>query len=97
MVTRIVKMTFRNDCTQEFLLIFDQYQSRIRAAEGCISLALLRDTSDPRVFFTYSKWEDALFVDQYRQSNVFGEVWPRVKLLFDEPAQAWSVESLVAL
>jgi quinol monooxygenase YgiN len=90
-------MTFQNDGTAEFLRIFDQYQSRIRGAEGCTSLALLRDTSDARVFFTYSLWEKAEYIDQYRQSEVFGEVWPRVKTLFAEPAQAWSVESIVTL
>jgi len=90
-------MTFQNDGTAEFLRIFDQYQSRIRGAEGCISLALLRDVSDDRVFFTYSQWHSAEYVDRYRQSEVFDEVWPRVKLLFKEPPQAWTVESLVSL
>lgn len=90
-------MTFLNDRTEEFLLIFDQYQARIRAAEGCLALTLLRDTSDARIFFTYSQWTDSRFIEQYRHSKVFGEVWPRVKSLFTEPAEAWSIESIVEL
>ena len=97
MVTRIVKMTFRNDCAEEFLLIFEEYKSRIRAAEGCTELHFLRDTSDPRVFFTYSQWQSEMDIENYRHSETFGAVWPRVKVLFDEPAQAWTVESLAAL
>ena len=97
MVNRIVKMTFRIDCTEEFLLIFKEYQSRIRAAEGCNELHLLRDTSDPRVFFTYSQWESELYIEKYRHSETFAAVWPRVKVLFAEPAQAWSTQALVSL
>ena len=97
MVNRIVKMTFRSDCTEEFLLIFEEYKSRIRAAEGCTELHLLRDATDPRVFFTYSQWESATDVDNYRHSETFGAVWPRVKVLFAEPAEAWSTHALVSL
>jgi len=97
MVTRIVKMTFRNDSSDEFLEIFHQFKQQIRNANGCYSLALLRDADEPYVFFTYSKWENEKFLDEYRYSAVFGEVWPRVKVLFGAPAEAWTVNEIVEL
>ncbi len=92
MVTRIVKMTFRTDACAEFLSIFEQYKSRIRAAEGCKHLALMRDTKHPHIFFTYSRWNEESFLNQYRNSETFGLVWPRVKPLFAEAAEAWTVQ-----
>jgi quinol monooxygenase YgiN len=92
MVTRIVKMTFRTDACDEFLSIFEQYKSRIRAAEGCTHLALLRDTKHAHVFFTYSHWKEESFLNQYRNSETFVLVWPRVKALFAETAEAWTVD-----
>jgi len=32
MVTRIVKMSFRTECTQDFQNIFEKYKEQIRAA-----------------------------------------------------------------
>lgn len=93
MVTRIVKMTFRNDESDRFLTIFNTYREQIRNADGCIGLQLLRDTNSPEVFFTYSRWEHPSYLEKYRLSNTFGEVWPQVKPLFAEPAQAWTLEA----
>ena len=90
MVIRIVKMTFRTESAEAFEQIFNQYKDRIRAAEGCTHVSLLRDIDNPRVYFTYSHWENADFLENYRHSAVFGEVWPQVKPLFAAPAEAWS-------
>lgn len=97
MVTRIVKMTFRTDAAAQFLEIFDQYHNQIRAAEGCCGLKLLRDANEPSIFFTYSLWEDESFLDVYRHSSTFGEVWPQVKPLFAVPAEAWTTASCYEL
>ncbi len=97
MVTRIVKMTFRTDAATQFLEIFDQYHNQIRAAEGCCGLKLLRDANDPHIFFTYSLWEDETFLDVYRHSRTFGEVWPQVKPLFAAPAEAWTTAACYEL
>jgi hypothetical protein len=88
-------MTFRTEACDEFLSIFEQYKSRIRAAEGCTHLALLRDTKNAHVFFTYSRWIEESYLDQYRNSETFGIVWPSVKPLFAEPAQAWTLDEQV--
>ena len=95
MVTRIVKMTFRNEACADFLLIFDEYKERIRNAGGCLHLDLLRDKEEIYVFFTYSKWDNEASLDAYRYSETFKAVWPKVKVLFAAPAEAWTVEEIV--
>ena len=95
MVTRIVKMTFRTDSSDQFLSIFEQYKTRIRSAEGCTHLSLLRDINNPHIFFTYSRWEAEHNLEAYRHSSTFGEVWPQVKPLFAAPAEAWTVHEQV--
>lgn len=97
MVTRIVKMTFKPETTMDFVNIFNQYKEQIRAAEGCRHLKLLREKKDGFVFFTYSKWEDEAFLEKYRHSEIFAEVWPKTKMLFAERAEAWTVEEEVVL
>jgi quinol monooxygenase YgiN len=94
MVIRIVKMTFKTDCTDQFKAIFEQYKERIRTAEGCTHLKLLRDAQDPCVFFTYSIWEAPEYLEMYRHSTTFGEVWPQVKPLFSAPTEAWTTQAL---
>jgi quinol monooxygenase YgiN len=97
MVTRIVKMTFRSECCDDFLNIFEKYKKQIRAAEGCTHLTLLQAQDEPYVFFTYSKWNSEKDLDAYRYSPVFAEVWPQVKIMFVAPAEAWTVSSLTEL
>jgi quinol monooxygenase YgiN len=97
MVTRIVKMNFRDDAVATFQTIFNTYKEKIRAAEGCTHLTLLRHTPDGNIFFTYSKWEDESYLEQYRHSDTFAEVWPQTKALFQAPAEAWTVTEEVVL
>jgi autoinducer 2-degrading protein len=94
MVTRIVKMTFRTEETERFIDIFEKYRVHIRNAQGCLGLKLLHDMDNPSVFFTYSVWEHESSLELYRKSETFGQVWPQVKPLFAEPAQAWTTDLL---
>jgi len=90
MVTRIVKMTFRPEACDEFIRIFEQYNQKIRAADGCNHLELLRQTHHGNVFFTYSKWDDEKYLEIYKKSTTFAIVWQLTKALFDQPAEAWT-------
>ncbi|MFZ4786299.1 MAG: putative quinol monooxygenase [Flavobacteriales bacterium] len=83
-------MTFEPSQCDAFLEIFEKYHDRIRAAEGCRGLKLLRQLPEGAVFFTYSLWDDPSFLDIYRNSATFGEVWPLTKALFAAPAEAWT-------
>ena len=92
MIVRLVKMTFRDEEVPRFQQLFDGWRRRIIAFHGCHKLELLHDASDPRIFFTHSEWESAADLDAYRNSPVFGDVWPVVKPLFAAPVEAWSLE-----
>lgn len=94
MIIRIVQMHFREDAVTDFLKIFEERKSRIRASKGCSHLELWQDARSPHIFFTYSIWEDEALLDQYRFSPLFKDTWARTKELFAEKAKAWSVNSL---
>jgi len=94
MVKRIVKMTFREACVGDFLVLFEKYKAQIRHAEGCLSLELLQAHEPGNVFFTYSFWDDPGYLEQYRRSEVFAVVWPQTKSYFALPAEAWTVNVL---
>ena len=84
-------MTFREEETTSFEQMFEQYRSAIRSQQGCHHLELWRDQNDPRIFFTYSHWESESHLNAYRHSDLFAEVWPQTKALFDAKPEAWSV------
>lgn len=90
MIVRLVKMTFKPAETARFQALFEDWRHRIIAFPGCMALELLHDERDPRVFFTHSRWRNAEDLEAYRRSEVFAQVWPVVKTLFDAPAEAWS-------
>lgn len=87
-------MTFREEAVGDFLAVFDRYKEDIRGAEGCTHLQLWRDQNTPNILFTYSHWEESKYLEAYRNSDTFAEVWPQAKALFSEKPEAWSVESL---
>jgi quinol monooxygenase YgiN len=90
-ITRIVKMTFRKDCVSDFLTLFQTHRDRIAATPGCLSLELLQDTTCENIFFTRSLWEDPAYLEAYRQSPLFGVVWPQTKSWFEKAAEAWTL------
>lgn len=92
MITRLVKMEFKQDLVIEFLSIFEKTKDKIRATEGCQDLVLLRETQNGNIFFTISKWESEEDLQSYRQSVLFKETWSATKKLFKNSAEAWSTE-----
>jgi quinol monooxygenase YgiN len=92
MIVRLVKMTFRADEVERFQELFDGWRPRIIASAGCLGLELLRDIRKPDIFFTHSTWNSLEDIEAYRNSTTFADVWPVVKRLFAEPAQAWSLQ-----
>ena len=89
MIVRLVKMTFRPEAVPLFEDLFHQHHQAIRHFPGCRHLELLRDG---HVFFTYSHWEKAQDLENYRHSPLFQEVWPATKALFAAAEEAWSTE-----
>jgi heme oxygenase (mycobilin-producing) len=97
MIIRIVRMHFTALGVDEFLEIFNKNKKAIRAFEGCTHLELLKDFEDPDTYVTLSYWKDAQSLENYRKSELFGSVWGRVKTLFSERTQAFSLEKFIEL
>lgn len=70
--------------------LFDASAPRIRAFPGCHHLELWQDERYPNVVTTYSHWEDAQALDQYRNSDLFRDTWSRTKPLFAARPEAHS-------
>lgn len=97
MIIRIVRMHFTQAGVEEFLEIFTHNKEAIRNFSGCSHLQLLKDPDDPTCFTTLSHWENAAMLENYRKSELFGRVWGRVKTLFAERSQAFSLEKYIEL
>ena len=97
MFTRIVKMNFEKENISTFLKNFEEVKDKIRNFPGCCFLELYQDKNNEAIFFTYSRWKDESNLENYRNSELFKEVWSQTKPMFSERAQAWSVDTLVRL
>ncbi len=92
MIIRIVKMGFHPENVPAFLENFHKFRDHIRGSAGNEYLELLQDVNDPSIFFTYSHWQKAEDLKNYRKSELFSEVWDFTKKLFNAKPEAWSLE-----
>jgi quinol monooxygenase YgiN len=90
MIIRVVRMAFEPTRVADFLTIFRESEHRIRQQPGCRHLELWQDADHPHIYCTYSHWESTAALDAYRQSALFGQVWPATKRLFIAPPYAFS-------
>lgn len=97
MLIRIVRMHFTEAGVEEFLGIFERHKQAIRNFPGCTHLELLKDTVDPLCYTTLSHWNNPADLEDYRKSELFSSVWGRVKTLFAERSQAFSLEHFIDL
>jgi heme-degrading monooxygenase HmoA len=97
MIIRIVRMHFTDAGVEEFLQIFNENKSHIRSFPGCSHLQLLKDAADENCYTTLSHWDKPESLEAYRKSELFGKVWGRVKTLFSERSQAFSLEKFIEL
>ncbi|MDO1500480.1 antibiotic biosynthesis monooxygenase family protein [Winogradskyella maritima] len=97
MLVRVVKLSFKPEDIETFLANFETNKDKIRNFEGCEHLELWQDEYKSNQFFTYSHWvsEDAL--NNYRQSELFKNVWSKTKPLFNAKPEAWSVRQKAIL
>ncbi|MEO5642215.1 MAG: antibiotic biosynthesis monooxygenase family protein [Bacteroidia bacterium] len=93
MLTRLVKMNFKEESADEFIRIFSANKSFIAGFEGCHSVELKRDVNQPAIFFTISVWRSVDDLENYRKSELFKGVWTKTKILFAEKAEAWTLEN----
>ncbi len=97
MFVRIVKMSFEPSKIELFLANFERKKQHIRNFEGCNFLELYQDKHNTNVFFTYSFWNTETDLENYRQSDLFKNVWAETKPLFNAKPEAWSVDKVVSL
>jgi len=90
-------MHFTEAGVEEFLQIFNAHKQQIRNFQGCSHLELLKDKDDVNTYTTLSYWDDPSDLERYRKSELFGSVWGRVKTLFSERSQAFSLEKFIEL
>lgn len=91
MIIRFVKMTFSTGNTDAFEKIFAETRPTILQFEGCHQVELFTDTQNSDIYFTVSHWESEAALDLYRTSDFFKATWSKVKPLFREKAEAWSL------
>jgi heme-degrading monooxygenase HmoA len=90
-------MHFTEAGVEEFLEIFQANKTAIRNFPGCAHLELLKEADDSFVYTTLSHWNDEQSLEAYRKSELFGSVWGRVKTLFSERSQAFSLRKFIEL
>lgn len=90
-ILRIVRLSFDENKTNEFIEIFQSTKNQIRSFEGCTHLELMKDLQNPNVFYTYSKWKSDEALESYRNSALFKETWSKTKLLFNDKPSAFSL------
>lgn len=90
-------MSFHSEHVPTFLNNFEKKKEYIRKSHGCRLLELYRGKQNDQVFFTYSYWDSEQDLENYRNSELFKEVWAETKVLFNDKPQAWSVDKLVSL
>lgn len=92
MLIRIVKMTFEPNKVAKFLTVFEESKLKIRNMNGCTHLELMQDYNLPNSFSTYSYWRNEEDLNNYRNSEVFKDVWARTKVLFSKKPIAFSLK-----
>ena len=97
MFVRIVKMSFHPEHIETFLSNFNEKKAHIRSSNGCNLLELYRDKTNSNIFFTYSYWEKEQDLENYRNSDLFKDVWAKTKILFNAKPEAWSVDKTIVL
>ncbi len=87
-------MEFEEDKIEDFKALFALAAPKIKASEGCHFVELYQDKTKPNIFFTYSQWNDADALENYRHSDFFKTTWKNTKQLFSNKPEAWSVDKV---
>ena len=93
MITRIVKLTFEEERVADFLAFFDTIKHVVNEFPGCYGMKLYQDVNQPNIIMTYSHWQSTEDLNNYRDSEQFGNIWPKIKPWFKDKPEAWSVKA----
>lgn len=92
MITRLVKLSLQVDKASQFEALFYQTQTLIEEFEGCHKTNLFKVSGSTSQYFTISYWNTEQDLENYRNSQLFRNVWSQVKPLFSEKAEAWTLQ-----
>lgn len=87
-------MTFKPEHIEDFRSYFSSIKNKVAGQPGCHGVKLLEEIGETGVFFTYSVWDSVDDLNAYRHTELFGQVWPKVKNWFGAKAEAWSVNEI---
>lgn len=94
MITRVVQLEIKEQHVEEFKLLFAENCLKIKASQGCLSLKLLNNLTEKNVFYTLSTWDSENDLNNYRKSELFGQIWPRTKTLLHKKPWAQSLVTI---
>ncbi len=93
MITRFVKLTFKEDKIEDFINIWNESREKIAQFHGCNFVEMHRAIFPENVCFTHSIWENEYALNEYRHSELFQMTWAKTKVLFDDRPEAWSLNT----
>ncbi len=88
-------MYFNETTAPLFLEVFEQHKKAIRNFPGCVELKLVKEVGVPFCYCTVSRWDATTSLENYRNSELFIEVWRKVKPLFSKKTEAFSLEDFI--
>ena len=92
MILRIVGLPVAPGRQDELQVAFDDAYGPIRSLPDCLYLALLRSDTADREYLTVSLWTSREALADYRRSELFAAVWPRIRVTLAGKAWARSYE-----
>ena len=94
MIIRIVKLSFHAEFISNFKTIFEENKQKIISQKGCNRLEMLEDINNVNIIFTYSWWNSKDDLNNYRNSELFKDVWSKTKILFYKKPEAWCTKKI---
>lgn len=83
-------MEFHPHHVNDFETLFAKVKEQIRHFPGCLALEVWTAQDAPNVYYTYSRWVSPAHLENYRQSELFGNTWAETKRWFSAKPQAFS-------
>jgi hypothetical protein len=90
-------MNFKDEHVDDFKKLFNERKERIRNFSGCTYLELWQDEHQASIFYTYSIWNQASDLENYRVSELFQDTWATVKKWFNAKPQAFSTNKIIEM
>lgn len=94
MITRIVKLSFKQAYRAKFESDFPQTKKVVISNDGCHDVILLK-SKEAGIYFTYSTWDSEVHLNKYRNSDTFKKIWSQFKINFDNKAEAWTTKEVL--